>query len=192
MPKGLHIQDSNNQKPGLDELRILVKDCIARNRAAQRRMYELYAPGVYNVVRRYIFNEATAQELLNDTFLKIFTRLEQYSWQGPIEAWMRRIAVNTITDYLRVHIKHEQIEKTEVSEEDGYIDNDAVSNLSFKELVGYTYKLPDTHRAVFNLYVFESLIHKEIGQQLGISEGNSRWILNDARKKLKTIITSMM
>jgi RNA polymerase sigma factor (sigma-70 family) len=174
-----------------DSVRALIKECIAWNRQSQRLFYETYAPALYQVVKRYVFNDAAAQEILNDAFYKIFTRLQQYAWQGPIEAWMRRIAVNTITDYLRKHIKDEHADIAEVAEEDAYVDNDAVSNLSYAELIGCTERLTHIQRTVFNLYVLESLSHKEIGAMLSISAGNSRWILNDARKGLKQIITSM-
>jgi RNA polymerase sigma-70 factor, ECF subfamily len=171
-----------------EKLRELVRECLASKRSAQRQMFELYAPAVYNVIRRYIFQEEPAREILNDVFFKIFTRLHQYSWQGPIEAWMRRIAVNTVTDHLRKYLKNDKVTKVELSEHDAWVDSDAVENMSFKELLSFTWQLKETHRTVFNLYVFENLSHKEIAESLNISEGNSRWILNDARKKLKELI----
>ena len=174
-----------------DGLSKLIQDCIAWDRTAQRHFYEQYAPALYNIIRRYVFDEHTAQEILNDSFYKIFTRLGQYSGQGAIEAWMRRVAVNTITDYLRKHLKTKPTEIIEVAEDDALVDNEAVSNLSFVELLGCMKKLSGIQRAVFNLAVFESLTHKEIGGILNISAGNSRYILNDARKTLKQIITSM-
>lgn len=175
-----------------DTLRVLIQDCIAWNRQAQRKFYEAYAPALYQVVKRYVFNDAAAQEILNDSFYKIFTRLEQYAWQGPIEAWMRRITVNTITDYLRKHIKNERaVEITEVAEEDAYVESSAVSNLSYAELIRCAEALAPMQRAVFNLHVLENLSHKEIAAMLSISAGNSRYILNDARKQLKQIITRM-
>ena len=169
----------------------LVRDCIAWKRPSQRIFYETYAPAIYNIIRRYIFQEDSAQEILNDTFYKIFTRLETYSAKGPIEAWMRRIAVNTITDFLRKLLRQEQPIKQEVTEADGYVENEAVNNLSFAELIGCLAKLTEIQRVVFNLAVFENLTHKEIGVALSISTGNSRWILKDARNSLKKIITGM-
>ncbi len=177
--------------PPADGLSTLIQDCIAWKRPAQRIFYETYAPAIYNIIRRYVFDDATAQEILNDSFYKIFTRLEQYAGQGPIEAWMRRIAVNTITDYLRKHLRQKPAEVVEVLEDDAFVDNEAVSNLSFAELTGCLSQLTDIQRTVFNLAVFESLTHKEIGAALSITAGNSRWILNDARKQLKQIITRM-
>jgi RNA polymerase sigma-70 factor (ECF subfamily) len=188
---GTYLSSPDNDSVS-DKLRELIKDCIALDRSAQRIFYERYAPAVYNAIKRYVYQDEAAQEILNDSFYKIFTRLGQYSWQGPIEGWMRRIAINTLMDHRRKYLKHEKVNKAEVTEEDAYIDSNVVSNMSFKELVACTHKLPETHRMVFNLYVFEDMSHKEIGKNLEISEGNSRWILNDARKKLKEIILSSM
>jgi RNA polymerase sigma-70 factor (ECF subfamily) len=185
------LSSSDNQSAS-GTLRELIEDCIAFERPAQRTFYEQYAPALYNVIKRYIYQDEQAQEILNDAFYKIFTRLGQYSWQGPIEAWMRKIAVNTLMDHRRKYLKHELLDKTEVSEEDAWVESNAVGDISFKELVGFTYELTEIQRMVFNLYVFENMSHKEIGKSLGISEGNSRYILNDARKKLKEIILAAM
>jgi RNA polymerase sigma factor (sigma-70 family) len=190
-----NIRDNSSYKGMVsdpEKFRILVQNCIAQDRKAQKQLYELYATHAYNVIKRYVFRDEAAQEILNDCFYKIFTRIGQYSYEGVFEAWMGRIIVNTITDYLRKHIKYEKEGKEEVQEDDAFVDSNAVSNMSFKELVRFTYELPDMHRAVFNLYIFENLIHKDIGKLLNISEGNSRWILNDARKRLKQIITNSM
>jgi RNA polymerase sigma factor (sigma-70 family) len=188
---GTYLSSPDNDSAS-EKLRELIRNCIAFDRPAQRIFYERYAPAVYNAIKRYVSQDEAAQEVLNDSFYKIFTRLGQYSWQGPIEGWMRRIAINTLMDHRRKYLKHEKVNSAEVKEEDAWVDSNIVSDMSFKELVDCTYKLPETHRTVFNLYVFEDMSHKEIGQSLDISEGNSRWILNDARKKLKEIIVTSM
>lgn len=145
----------------------------------------MYAPAAYGIIRRYMYNnDVAAGELLNDSFYKIFTKLEQYSFQGAFEGWMRRIIVNTVTDYLRKNIKNEQTFK-EVQPEDGYVDGGSLENLSYKELLQVVQTLPEAQLTVFNLFVFENYSHKEIGSLLNINENNSRWYLNDARKRLK-------
>jgi len=194
LPDITNIQGSNYHNQGKVQdahaLLELIKGCIAWNRSAQRQLYETYAPIAYNIIRRYVYKDEAAQEVLNDSFYKIFIHLDQYSWQGPFEAWMRKIIVNTITDYIRKYVRYERESRGEVGVDDVWLENEAVSNLSFKELVDYTFRLPDLQRTVFNLNVFEQMSHKEIAKSLNISEGNSRWILNDARKRLKLLIQS--
>ena len=177
---------------GMDELSALIKECIAESRSAQKRLYDLYAPAAYGVIKRYIFNdEFTAQEILNDAFYKVLTKLNQYSFQGPIEGWIRRIVVNTVTDHLRRTVKEEQSSK-ELQAEDAFIQSDSVEQISKKELLMLIHSLPEMQRTVFNLFVFENFAHKEISALLNLTENNSRWYLNDARRRLKEKISFIL
>jgi len=112
-------------------------------------------------------NETQAQELLNDCFYKIFTKLELYNFQGAFEGWIRRLVVNTVTDHLRKKIKDDEIHK-EVKPEDAYVNNDSIEQISHKELLKMIESIPDTQRKLLN-----------------INENNCRWHLNDARRRLK-------
>jgi RNA polymerase sigma-70 factor (ECF subfamily) len=173
------------------ELSVLISDCIAGSRNAQQKMYDLYTPAAYGVIRRYLHNnEQLAQEILNDSFLKVLTKLNQYNFQGAFEGWIRRIVVNTVTDHLRKNIKDEH--HKEIQPEDAWVPCNSVTNLSHKELLQLVQELPDAQRTVFNLFVFEKYSHKEIAEILNINENNSRWHLNDARRRLKEKINSVM
>lgn len=187
-----HIYGQHNATmPGRDELPGLLQDCLSGKRSAQKTLYEAYAPFVLGVIKRYLYNQAGADEILNDAFFRIFTRMDQYEFKGSFEGWMRKIVINLITDYLRKNIKHEKVVNDKVEEYNVYVD-DSVSKLSYKELLALVHQLPDTQKAVFNLYVFEDCSHKEIGEYLNITENNSRWYLNDARKRLKEKISNNM
>jgi RNA polymerase sigma factor (sigma-70 family) len=182
---GTFFTQKEQVTPQKSELYLLIKDCIAQSRTAQKKLYEQYSPAAYGVIRRYLYNnEHAAGEILNDAFYKVFTRLDQFSFQGSFEGWVRKIVVNTITDYFRKNINIAQQHK-EVQPEDGYIDAAPVDTLSYKELLEVVQTLPEVQLAVFNLFVFENYSHKEIATLLNITENNSRWYLNDARKRLK-------
>ncbi|MBS1771396.1 MAG: sigma-70 family RNA polymerase sigma factor [Bacteroidetes bacterium] len=192
MTDGYYIQGHSSPAAlAPDAQKRLVKDCIAGKRAAQHEFYNHYAPFVYGVIRRYLFNANAAEEVLNDTFFRVFTKMDQYGFKGSLEGWMRRIAINLVTDHLRGHIKFENEVYTDSDAISAYVDENQVSKLSYKELLAYVHELPDTHRLVFNLYVFEDLPHKEIAQLIGITENNSRWHLNDARRRLKEKINNV-
>ena len=168
-----------------DDQFILIRDCVAGNQTAQKKLYDRYAPLLYSIIKRYLYqDDGSAGEILNDSFLKIFTKLGQYQSQGSFEGWMRRIVINTITDHLRKTIRDDR-KLVEVQPETAYIDSNGIGNIAYKELLKMVQALPDTQRAVFNLFVFENYSHKEISELLNIKENNSRWHLNDARKKLK-------
>lgn len=174
------------------ELLILIRECIAHNRTAQKNLYDKYSPALYGIIRRYVNDNNTAQEILNDVFFRVFTRLPQYSFEGAFEGWMRKIAVNIISDHFRKNAKHNVISDKDIDTVDSNIDNDTLGRINYKELLKLIHELPDTHRAVFNLYVFENYAHKEVAEMLDITENNSRWHLNDARRRLKEKLKNLI
>lgn len=145
----------------------------------------MFSPVLFGIIRRYIADRNTCQEILSDAFLKIFTKLHLYSFNGAFEGWLRRLVINTITDYVRKNAKHTQTISTDHASVDIYVPDNAVSRLTYKELLEMVHGLPETQKLVFNLFVFDNLSHKEIAEELGITDSNSRWHLNDARRRLK-------
>ena len=177
---------------GQTELSILIRDCLAHSRSAQKKLYDHYAPAAYGVIKRVFYNdEHVAKEILNDSFYKVFKDLGQYSFQGAFEGWIRRIVINTIGDHLRKNLNKDRRQK-EIEPEDAYIDSESVEKLSHKELLKIVNTLPDAQREVFNLFVFENYSHKEIAKLLNIKQNNCRWHLNDARRRLKEKINLIM
>lgn len=175
-----------------DELTVLIKDCIALSRHAQKKLYERYSPEAYGTIKKYIHNnEQVAKEILNDSFFKVFKDLHQYSFQGAFEGWIRRIVINTISDHIRKNVKKDR-QTREVMPEDAYINSESVENLSHKELLKVIETLPDAQREVFNLFVFENYSHKEIAKLLNIQTGTCRWHLNEARRRLKEKLNSLI
>jgi RNA polymerase sigma-70 factor, ECF subfamily len=187
-----HLPVSDRNISGSSELSVLIRECIAESRSAQKRLYDLYAPAAYGVIKRYLYYDDTvAEEILNDSFYKILTRLHQYNFEGSFEGWIRRIVVNSLTDHLRKNIKGRLLNK-EIQPEDAYINSESVEKLSHKELLQLVQGLPDVQRVVFNLFVLENYSHREIASMLNINENNSRWHLNDARRRLKEKIKFIM
>ncbi len=147
------------------------------------------------VCARYAKSMQDAEQLLNDGFLKIFTQIDGFKNAGSFPGWMQRIMVNTCLDYLRgsalkeemvMHMKSIPAEESNIS-----VGNEAIENIEFRELVKIIQLLPAMTRTVFNLYVFDGYNHKEISEQLSISEGTSHWHVHQARTTLqKKIIKS--
>lgn len=169
----------------------LIRQCIAQNRAAQKKLYDHYAPLIYGIIKRYTYNNSLADEILNDSFYKILTNLQNYSFKGSFEGWIRRIVINTVTDNFRKYMKKEPQYKVEVETTNLQVEGDVIGKIRYKELLALIHELPDTQRTVFNLFVFEQMSHKEISECLGLTENNSRWHLNDARRRLKEKIIAM-
>lgn len=164
--------------------------CRANDRSAQRKLYEAYASFIFGIIRRFTEDDAVAQDIQSEAFYRIFKRLEQYRFEGAFEGWMRRIAVHAVADYFRKN-RPDNLQLNEAAEDIAvYHDTNGPAQLAYKELLSIIHSLPAMHRAVFNLFVFEQYPHKDIAALMGISEANSRWHLNDARRRLKEKINA--
>ncbi len=165
----------------MSEDKKLVKRCQQRDGKAFNKLYDKYAPVLFAICMRYGTNQAEAEDILQESFLTIFNKIEAYEFKGSFEGWMKRITVNTAINLLRS--KNHQLYRTKGDE---YVDvkyegYDAISKLTEKEILKCIQKLPTGYRAVFNLHVVEGYKHREIAVLLGISESTSRTQLGKAR-----------
>lgn len=141
---------------------------------------------------RYLRDRQDALEVLNDALLKVYKQMGRFDpAKAALYTWMRTIVINTALDALRKQKALRDREMLPEEEEQPGIDNEAIGKLSGDELLGVIRQLPGTTRTVFNLYVIDGYAHKEIAAFLSISEGTSRWHLNDARRQLKVILNLM-
>ena len=170
---------------------MLIAACLRDDRLAQRRLYDTYSSFIFGVIRRYTNDNLVAQEIQSDAFYRIFINLGQFRFEGAFEGWMRRIAVNAIADYFRKQPPLQAPLSEDTEEIAQYKDLGGPDKLAYKELLALIHELPLVQRTVFNLFVFEQYPHKEIAALLGITENNSRWHINDARRRLKEKINAM-
>ncbi|MCC6186036.1 MAG: RNA polymerase sigma factor [Chitinophagaceae bacterium] len=176
---------------GAYDLDVLVQQCKLKDKKAQKRLYDLFAPLHYAKIRRYVCDTQEANEILNESFFKIFTSLENYAAAGSFEGWMHRVTINTTLDYLRKQKKYQNINSDDASDLEIPIPETSIANIAYKELLSMVHSLPDVQRSVFNLFVLDDCSHKEIAALLDITENNSRWHLNDARRRLKLKIDAL-
>lgn len=167
----------------------IIAGCRKKNRAIQELLYKTYYSVFLKVCGRYAKSMLDAEQLLNDGFLKVFTQIDLFKNTGSFAGWMRRIMVNTCLDYLRstalkeemiLHVRAVPAEESNIA-----VGNDAVESMEFKELVQSIQTLPTMTRTVFNMFVFDGFSHREISEQLTISEGTSHWHLHQARNLLQ-------
>ena len=158
----------------------LIRRCEANDRIAQRMLYERFAPLLMSICRRYV-GSANAEDVLQDSFIRIFQYLVQYRQEGSFEGWIRRVCVNTCIRHLekakRLQIDYQSDDMPEASVAPSVLDQ-----MSANELMGLIDQLPDGYRTVFNMSVIEGFAHKEIASMLGIEESSSRSQLTKARK----------
>jgi RNA polymerase sigma-70 factor (ECF subfamily) len=155
---------------------------------AQARLYEMFAGRLYGVCLRYAQNEDDAKDILQEGFIKIFDKLRQYKNKGSLEGWMRKIIVNTALEKIRKENRFMVVEEDAFLDYDHYKYEHILEELGEKELLEMIRELSPQYRMVFNLYAIEGYSHKEIAQQLNISEGTSKSNLSRARELLKNKI----
>ncbi len=168
----------------------LIVGCKKKKRKARNRLYSLYANKFLGICLRYTRNKPEAEDVLHDAFIKIFTKIDQYSGEGSFEAWMKRIVTNTAIQSLRERNKSRKIfDEKELNEEiaDNEVKED-IPQLSAKDLMALIQELPDGYKLIFNMHVIENIPHKEIATTLGISEGTSKSQLFRAKKYLRVAV----
>lgn len=171
-----------------EELRAL---CIKGDGSAQNELYRRYVPKLWGVCLRYAKNKMSAEDILQEGFIRIFTYLDKYKGEGSFEGWMRRVMVNTAINYYRKNLSTaKEMEYTEVFAVKSY-EPDAISQLSNEEVLGLVQELPNGYRTVFNLFVMEGYSHKDISETLNISENTSKSQLSRARGLLQEKINKL-
>lgn len=163
----------------------LVDGCIKEDRKCQERLWKLFAPKLLSVSLRYCKSREDAEDVVMESFVKIFDHLHEFRYQSSLETWMRRIVVNSSINKLRSFKFTESID--EQVYQIGFTDK-AFEQLNEKELLKMLESLPVGYRTVFNMYAIEGYSHKEISDSLGIDEGTSRSQLAKARKTLQDMV----
>ncbi|MCU7552819.1 RNA polymerase sigma factor [Chitinophagaceae bacterium LB-8] len=164
---------------------LLIKGCIAGNRAFQSKLYDLYAPKMLGVCMRYSRNKQEAEEILLEGFLRVFTYIKKYRGSGSFEGWIRKIMVNCALFKYRSKVHLHPVIDLKIAGYEVAGEIDIASNLDAKELLILVQSLPVGYRIIFSLFVFEGYKHREIAKLLGISEGTSKSNLADARALLQ-------
>lgn len=152
----------------------LIKDCLKGKPASQKQLYDEFADVMLGVCYRYTKSMADAEDVLQESFVKVFTRLHQYKEDGPLGGWIRKIVVNTALNYLK---RSRNYQSELVFLDEGLhpvTDDNPELNLAAKELASLIRQLPVGYQTIFNLHAVEGYSHVEIGQMLGIKDSTSR------------------
>lgn len=176
----INLQDNEKQ---------FVAALMRGDRGAQKVLYETYYGPLMSICQRYAGSEDEAMDLLHESFIKIFKKIGRYESGTALLAWMRRITVNTAIDQYRRNARR----RTEDLDQAYSLSSDApdvFAQFGAREILAAVQKLPPTYRTIFNLYVVEGYSHREIGEQLQITESTSRSNLVKARGKLQKVLTS--
>jgi len=173
------------------EEEILIAQCQAGDKVSQFALVKKHSGMLLTVCRRYARDDAMAQDLVQETFILIFSNIKKYKATGSFEAWMRRIAINCSLQMIgRSYFKNEQnVAQFTPSQLAANSDPKIFSQLATEEIIKLIQTLPDGYRTVLNLYIIEGFSHQEIADALDISINTSRSQLLRARKKLIIMMT---
>jgi RNA polymerase sigma factor (sigma-70 family) len=179
--------ERNHTTPEID----LIKGCMEGNRRMQEELYSRFSPRMYAVCLRYAGNAEEAEDILQESFIKVFKKLDSFRSEGSFEGWVRRIFVNTaIEHFRRKRYLMPVTEKEENTIEGKYIS--VLDELAEKDILALVQELSPGYRTVFNMYVVEGYTHKEIADMLGISEGTSKSQLSRAKVILQDMVRTFI
>lgn len=167
----------------------LINGCIVGDREAQKMLYHRYAPKMFSVCLRYAKDYHSAEDVLQEGFIKVFKYISKFRREGSFEGWMRRIFINTSIEHLRKAVTLYPIVDSEDKPID-IIDESLFDDLDHQDLLNMIQSLSPGYRTVFNLYVIEGYSHQEIANLLDINEGTSKSQLARARTLLQKKILS--
>ncbi|MEA2105950.1 MAG: sigma-70 family RNA polymerase sigma factor [Bacteroidota bacterium] len=162
----------------------ILKGCRKNKRQYQEMLYRKYAKKMYGICLSYAGDRAMAQDMLQESFIKIYNRIKDFKQEGSLEGWIRKIVTHTAIDLLRQQKRTQNFISDNEEINEGSYESDALQNLQTENVLNQVSRLPEGARLVFNLYVLEGYTHKEIAVKLNITEGTSKSQFNRARKLL--------
>ncbi len=162
----------------------MIEGCLRNDRKSQEKMYKTFASRMMGVCMRYSKNRETAEDILQEGFIKAFRALASFRKEGSFEGWLRKIMVRTALEHFRKEVRFFPLSQIDAAKHTAG-EEEILSRMNTKEVMEKIMDLPPGYRTVLNLYVIEGYNHAEIGEMLGISEGTSKSQLSRARDVLK-------
>lgn len=173
--------------------RQLVEACKAGDRKAYNDLYNSYAKAMYNICHRMMNDAEEARDMLQESFVDAFRRLESFRFESTFGAWLKKIVINKCINALekrRIVWVEEDINENPVATGDGDINEEELQ-LSVERVKKAMNSLPEGARVIFSLYLLEGYDHTEISEILHISESTSKTQFMRARQMVKEILLAM-
>lgn len=174
------------------EFVVVLRGCKSHQRASQYQLHSLLYNYAMTVARRYSGGTEAAEEVTNDAFLKVFTKIDQFIHRdGDIllafRGWFRRIVINTAIDRCRSSLNTAPTD--ELPENESGEDSGLLEKLTFDQVLQMMDQLPPAYRSVFGLFVADGYTHEEISELLNISVGASKSNLSRARQHFRKLLS---
>lgn len=166
----------------------LIAGCVHNEPAAQRELYNRYSPKMLSVCYRFAQNREDAEDMLQESFIKVFTQIHTFQNKGAFEGWIRRIVVHTCINFLKKNKKFSDSVDLDYA---GYVyvnEETVPSIMQGKQITECIRSLPVGYRTVLNLYAIEGYSHREIANMLDIEESTSRSQYTRAKSMLENML----
>jgi RNA polymerase sigma factor (sigma-70 family) len=191
-----HVFGSNNNfvmaQRKIDAQADLIDRLRKQDRGAQFEVYKQYSKAMLNTAHRILQNLEEAEDVLQESFLSAFVKIDQFGGASTLGAWLKRITVNKAINALQrnkaswVPLDEAIPERLVMAEQ----DNEISALWNIEQVMHVIATLPEGYRVVFSLYLLEGYDHLEIAEILGISEGTSKSQYNRAKQKVREILTA--
>lgn len=169
-----------------DPHEIIVRGCWENDLHCQEQLYRLCYPDMIKICCRYAGDLDGAGIIFNNAMLRAFKSMNTYRHEGKLFGWIKTIVIRCCLDFVKKESRFKEETLGAAHEESISIPEEVFSNVSVKDIQRMINQLPKATATVFNLYIYEGFTHRQIGEALGISEGTSKWQVNEGRRLLKT------
>lgn len=169
----------------------LIEACRSNDRGAQVRIYEMFSNTIFNTCVRIVDNSADAEDLMQESFIEAFRKIETFRGEGEFIGWLKRIAINNSINFIRKHKKLVSLDESNLDIPDPYAGEEEISENIFcqlEEIKSAMDQLKANYKIVLSLHLLEGYDHDEIAEILGTSNGNVRTRYSRAKQKLLQII----
>ncbi len=166
----------------------IIQKCQDGNSGAQTALYHLFSAKMYGVCLRYAKDSAEAEDIMQEGFIRVYSKISQFESKGSFEGWMRRIMINTALEKFRKQDRLYPVEEMKVFESTEFVE-ETISSITANDLLRIIQELPPRYKMVFNLFAIEGYSHLEIAEMMNISEGTSKSNLSRARVILQKSVS---
>jgi RNA polymerase sigma factor (sigma-70 family) len=169
----------------------IIEQCKQNNRKAQLQLYNQYCDGMYIVAKRFLKDANDAEDVVQEAFIKAFTKLHQYKADVTFGAWLKRIVINKSIDFLKskkqllIELDQVHLKVIDTTNDDKWLVDDAITLNDVKQAIN---NLPEKYQYVVMLYLIEGYDHQEISEILNITEVASRTQLLRGKEKLQKLL----
>ena len=168
----------------------IIEGCVKNDHTSQTALFNMFYPKMFSISSKYTSNIFQAQDIVQLSFVKIFNKISQYSFNNSLEGWIRRIVVNTALDEIRKDKFRNNIVDIEVASLKAKDKKYSEDNLNI--ILNTINELPPKCREAFKLHVIENYPHQKVAQMMGISEGTSKSNVFKAKAKLRDLLRNKL